>query len=157
MRLPSPRFWVWVFLGLLVFLRLTLSRDVRGQRKFSDPAPHAGPCEIVEIMAGDTFRIRQAHLDHNVTLRLLGARVKDEHSEEAMRFARKFFAPGAVTLRLDNDRLDRQGRYLAYLEAGGKQLNESLLAAGLARYDYRPGNSPAMDKRLRAAGRGLQR
>ncbi len=36
---------------------------------------------------------------------------------------------------MDRERLDRQGRYLAYVFAGDRMLNEELLAAGLARVE----------------------
>jgi micrococcal nuclease len=42
---------------------------------------------------------------------------------------------GQVRLRLDRQRLDGQGRFLAYVYAGDRMLNEELLAAGLARVE----------------------
>jgi endonuclease YncB( thermonuclease family) len=52
-------------------------------------------------------------------------------------FTRRFVtdAGDQVWLRLDRERLDRQGRFLAYVLAGDRMLNEELLSAGLAQVE----------------------
>lgn len=155
-RLLSPRSWVWLGIGTLVLLRvLTLSR-AEGQRSFTVEPLVAGPCRVVRVVSGDTLVVVQPPRAGEVVIRLLSTQAiapgeDTALAESAARFAREFVADREVSLRLDNHRLDARGRYLAYVEAEGLQLNEQLIAAGLARYVDFPGNSASVERRLRDA------
>lgn len=163
-RLWSARAWVWLGVVMLVALRvLTLSR-ASGQRDFTVPPLKEGPCEVVRVVSADTIVVRQQPLPGEVTVRLLSTQAipateNAALAREGQRFAEQFLGRGEVMVRLDNHRLDSRGRYLAYLECAGEQLNEGLLAAGLARFVKFAGNSPSMDRRLgdaEAAAQGVK-
>ena len=79
-------------------------------------------------------------------------------------FTRRFVTAtgGLVRLRLDRERLDRQGRFLAYVLAGDRMLNEELLLAGLVRVQRECRQSASIKNRFlkieaqaRQARRGL--
>ena len=155
-RLLSARTWVWLGLFTLIALRvLTLSR-AQGQRNFSVAPLREGPCQVVRVISGDTLVIRQDPLPDEVVVRLLSTQaITDQENPslaaQARRFTSSFLASGDVSLRMDNHRLDERGQYLAYVECGSQQLNEALVAAGLARFTYLAGNSASMDRRLKDA------
>ncbi len=161
-RLPSPRFYVWSFIALLIAIRAIASSSSPEQRSFADAPLREGSCQVVDVLAGDTLLVRQEHLPEAVTVRLLSTQAAgiatdgQAIAEEATRFTREFVGAGDVQLRLDNHRLDRHGRYLVYVEVAGEQLNGALLAAGLARFVHFPGNSQAMDRRMSEAQRSAQ-
>lgn len=160
-RLWSARTWVWLGIVTLVALRTFTAAPADGQRDFTVTPLQAGRCEVKRVLSGDTLVVTQPHLSDAVTLRLLSTQAISAEENpalaaEAKRFAEAFVARGEVTLRLDNHRLDSAGRYLAYVECGGEQLNEGLLAAGLARFYYFPGNSPSFDRRLQDAQASAQ-
>jgi micrococcal nuclease len=69
----------------------------------------------------------------------------------AARFVRDFVAGGAVRLRMDRERIDPQGRFLAYVWSGDRMLNEELLRAGLAAFHSRYCWSSAMKTLFRRA------
>jgi endonuclease YncB( thermonuclease family) len=144
-----------MFIGILAVLRLLASSNLRGQRGLDAPPLRDGDCRVVQVLSSDKLLVRQPHLSTDVRVRLLGAHSTSEEDGEladsARQWTRGFVAGRQVTLQFDNHRLDRDGCYLAYVWADGEQLNSALLAAGLARYDYVPGNSAAMDRSLRQA------
>ena len=160
-RLLSARTWVWLAIVTLVALRvLTLSR-AQGQRDFTVAPLQEGACEVRRVISGDTLMIVQDSQPGEIVVRLLSTQAPsaDTHAAlatEAKQFAERFVARGEVSLRLDNHRLDARGRYLAYVECAGQQLNESLIAAGLGRFYYFPGNSPSIDRRLKDAEAAAQ-
>jgi micrococcal nuclease len=93
--------------------------------------------------------------------------VKPNHPVEpwgpqASEFTRQFVAGGPVRLEFDRERLDRYGRFLAYVWVGGRMLNEELLRAGLARMEPQYRYARTVKERFRraeeeakAAGRGI--
>jgi micrococcal nuclease len=98
-----------------------------------------GLYRVGRVVDGATLR-----LTNQSTVRLLGIDVSPAAAPPGLlmpsaaaadAFTRRFVtgAGGRVRLRLDRERLDRQGRFLAYVFAGDRMLNEELLAAGLAR------------------------
>jgi micrococcal nuclease len=56
-----------------------------------------------------------------------------------------------VRLEFDRERVDRRGRFLAYVWIGDRLLNEELIRAGLARWDARQRTFRAFRNRLRRA------
>lgn len=100
-----------------------------------------GLYRVERVVDGATLR-----LTNQATIRLLGIDASTTVARPgsfaplgpaADAFTRRFVtgAGGQVRLRLDRERLDRQGRFLAYVFAGDRMLNEELLAAGLARVE----------------------
>ena len=81
-------------------------------------------------------------MSNRCRVRLIGVdtpeTVKPDHpiepfGPEASEFRRNFIGDKPVQFRLDHERVDRHGRWLAYVYVDGKMLNEELLRAGLAR------------------------
>ena len=98
-----------------------------------------GLYRVDRVVDGATLR-----LTNQATIRLLGIDLSTAVVRRgapapigpaADAFTRRFVtaAGGHVRLRLDRERLDRQGRFLAYVFADDRMLNEELLLAGLAR------------------------
>ncbi len=147
---------------LLRFLGADLSRL---------PTPEAlpeGTYRVERVVDGDTLIV-----EGGARVRLIGAdtpeTVKPDHpvepyGPEARGYTEQFIgdARGTVRLQLDRQRKDRFDRFLAYVFAGDRMLNEELVREGLARarteFDY----SPSMKRRFRraeeearSAGRGI--
>jgi micrococcal nuclease len=98
--------------------------------------PVEGTFGVLRVVDGDTLE-----LENKARVRLLGIDTpemgyKDRPAEpwarEATAFTRKFIGHRPVQLRLDHERLDPHGRWLAYVYVDGQMLNEALLRAGLA-------------------------
>ncbi len=153
-RLPSNRFWFWTGVAILVVLRLLTLSPPAGQRNFSVVPLHEGPCRVVRVLSGNQLVVVQDEAQGEVIVHLLSTQTPPaDHPlfEQAKRFTAAFLEGDSVHLQLDNHRLDSAGRYLAYVECDGEQLNEALLSAGLARFYEFPGNSASIDRRLKEA------
>src|SRR5262245_64178349 len=96
---------------------------------------------VRRVIDGDTIIV-----EPEATIRLIGVdtpeTVKPEHpvepwGPEATEFTREFLAGGAARLSFDRERVDRFGRFLAYVWVDDRLLNEELLREGLARYEPR--------------------
>jgi micrococcal nuclease len=121
----------------------------------------AGPCQIRRVVDGDTLL-----LENRARIRLIGVNapesVKPDHpveawGPEASEFTRQFVARGQVRLEFDRERVDRFGRYLAYVYVDDQLLNEALIAAGLARMEPHFSYAPSMKRRFREAQQQAQR
>jgi micrococcal nuclease len=123
----------------------------------------AGPFHVVRVVEGDTLL-----LDGNVALRLVGVALADGKQplpafrSQAVEFSRRRVEGRDVTLQLDRERRDRNGRILAYVYADGAMLNEELIRAGFARADasFNLDRSAATrfrraEEEARDAGRGI--
>jgi micrococcal nuclease len=120
-----------------------------------------GNYQLRRVVDGDTILI----VPHAV-IRLIGVNapetVKPEHpiepwGPEASAFTKHFVSGGEVRLTFDRERVDRFGRFLAYVWVGDTMLNEELLRQGLARYEPQYHYSEAMKRRFRAAQQEAQR
>jgi micrococcal nuclease len=118
------------------------------------PLPE-GSHRVVRVVDGDTIVIAPDSF-----VRLIGVdtpeTVKPEHpvepfGPEATRFTRQFLAGGSARLSFDRERVDRFGRFLAYVWVGDRLLNEELLRAGLARWEPNFNYSADMKRRFRQA------
>ncbi len=160
-RLPSVRAWFWLAIAILLGVRWLTLAPVSGQRDFSVAPLEEGSCRVVRVVEADRLIVVQDESRGEVTIKLLSTQAPQTADgakliDEARRFTESFVQRGEARLVLDNHRLDTKGNYLAYVECGGAQLNEALLSAGLARFFYFPGNSPSMDRRLKAAEDGAK-
>lgn len=131
---------------------------------FSEPIAVAreGDCEVLAVIDGDTLLVKQAAANAQAKdfigkVRLLGVNspetVKRDVApqpwgKEATEFLRSKVAAGGVRLELDKRRIDAYGRCLAYVYVGNEHLNESLVAAGLARVHTYPGDSSTINRQL---------
>ena len=153
----------------LLLILLALFRGWQEHRSLRPPETLAeGAYRVQRVVDGDTLL-----LSNHARLRLIGVNapetVKPNSSvepfgPEASAFTKRFVAGarGEVRLEFDRQRLDKYGRFLAYVYAGGRMLNEELIAAGLARvergYDYSSSKKTRFLKlqaQAQAARRGL--
>ncbi len=127
-----------------------------------------GTYRVERVVDGDTLL-----LANRARIRLQGVDTpetkKPDHpvepfGPEAAEFTRRFIAEGSGTVRLqfDRERVDKYGRFLAYVWVGDRMLNEELVRAGLATAETGFRYSATMKTRFRraedeakAAGRGI--
>lgn len=151
-----------VALAALIFARLWLTPQ-RPPEALSE-----GTYRVQRVVDGDTLL-----LDNRARVRLVGVDAperadSDRHAEpfapEASEFARRFVEQedGMVRLQFDRERVDKYGRFLAYVWVGERMLNEELVRAGLATAETGFRYAPSMKNRFRraedeakAAGRGI--
>jgi len=134
-----------------------------------------GKCEVLAVIDGDTLLIKQSATDTSPEfigkIRLLGINtpetVKRGEAPQAFgaaatEYTKTRVASGNVSLELDKRRIDRYGRFLAYVYVGNRLLNEELVVAGLARVHTYPGDSMTINRQLLRAqdeakreGRGI--
>ncbi|HWA99661.1 MAG TPA: thermonuclease family protein [Pirellulales bacterium] len=123
-------------MGLLLASRLWPSSAPRPPENLAE-----GEYHVSRVIDGDTLL-----LSNHARVRLMGVNtpetVKPNHAIEpwgleAKQFTEQFIAAaaGRVNLRFDRERVDRYGRFLAYVWIGDQMLNEELLRAGLARFE----------------------
>jgi len=174
-RFPSNSVFFIAVLAILAGVRLgcgawpAVAPDDNGQAVLVE-----GGCQLVRVIDGDTLVVQQvptlqdpgnasaARAPHEFRIRLLGIdtpeTVKPHHpvepwGKQATAFAREFTASGALSIRLDRRRIDRYGRWLAYVYADGKMLNLELVRNGLARVSVYTGDSASIGRQLKAAER----
>ena len=101
----------------------------RGEFDFTSP----GPYHVLGIEDGETLV-----LDGNFAVRLLGvdgAAQENPFAARAAELLRRRIEGREITIALDRDRRDSQGRILAYVYCDGSLLNEELIRAGFFRAD----------------------
>jgi micrococcal nuclease len=140
---------------------LFLVRYFSGELPPTPPEPLApGMHRLVRVVDGDTL-IFAPH----VTVRLIGVdtpeTVKPEHpvepwGPEATSFTRQFLAGGTARLAFDRERVDRFGRFLAYVWVDDRMLNEELVRNGLARFEPQFQYAEPIKRRFRAAQKAAQ-
>lgn len=145
---------LWVLVACLLFgVRYYFAGDALP----STPHLAEGVYAVERVVDGDTLIVVP-----NLRVRLQGVdspeSVKPNHAiepfgREAADFTRRFVheADGRVELTFSTERIDRYGRYLAFVWNKDRMLNEELVQSGLARArtDYR--YSVRMKRRLAAA------
>jgi len=157
-RLPRRRSqWFFVLAGLVVAGRLW-NRIQTPSRDFDFESP--GPYHVAHVDSGDTLR-----LDGNIALRLIGVDMdagKYPSAAQAAELAVRQVEGRDVTVALDRECRDRNGRILAYVYSDGSLLNEELIRAGFARTDTSVNIDRSMATRFRRAedeardaGRGI--
>jgi micrococcal nuclease len=145
--------------AIAVFLTsLVLVRWWQHQHQLAPPdALSEGTYLVRRVVDGDTLL-----LANQARVRLIGADTPEcvkpnspvePFGPEATDFANQFVAQaeGAVRLQFDRERIDRYGRFLAYVWADDRMLNEELIRAGLATAETGFGYSSAMKRRFRRA------
>lgn len=132
-------------------------------RLWWDPPPDASPAQplagglhrVVRVVDGDTIIVEP---DHRV--RLIGVNTPEtvrpnypveRFGPEATKFTKHFLSGGTARLSFDRERVDRFGRFLAYVWVGKRLLNEELLRSGLARFEPQFYYSEVMKRRFRRA------
>lgn len=165
-RVPQRRYSV-----LLVVVLAALIAARWWQHQSHPPPPEALPeanYRVQRVVDGDTLL-----LTNGARVRLMGAdtpeTVQPNHpvepfGPEATAFTRRFIAErgGTVRLQFDRERIDKYGRFLAFVWVDDRMLNEELIRAGLATAETGFRYASAMKTRFRraeeearAVGRGI--
>jgi micrococcal nuclease len=141
----------------LALVLVVVARYWWAQPPASSPAAPIAPGlhRVVRVVDGDTIVVAP-----DSVVRLIGVdapeTVKPDHpvepfGPEAAQFTRRFLSAGAVHLTFDRERVDRYGRFLAYVWVGEELLNEELVRTGLARFEPDFRYSEQMKRRFRQA------
>jgi micrococcal nuclease len=140
-RVRMPSVGAIVVIIIVALLRSGCFSD-SGESSGSSEKPAAlaeGLYKVQRVVDGDTLL-----LANKARIRLIGAdtpdtpeTVKPNHpvepwGPEATEFTKRFVGNGTVRLVFDHERIDRYGRFLAYVYVDDQMLNEQLIRAGLA-------------------------
>ncbi len=129
-------------LPLAAVLLMLIVGAYRGWQTSQQTEPESldeGPVEIEYVIDGDTFvlknqaKVRLLGIDCPETKHSLRGTGPEPFADEATQFTKDFVAKGEIRLRFDQERIDRFGRHLAYVNRGDVSLNEELVRAGLAK------------------------
>lgn len=133
-----------MLVGAVVLGRAFLTRGV------SNPLPFAGECHLLEVVDGQTLRVRPANAPDSspVLIRLMAIAVPKSFDADAAAFLCSQLADGRLSLELDKRRIDSNGHLLAYAFVDKQFLNAGLVERGLARVNPYPGNSASMEREL---------
>lgn len=154
-RQPLPPLAIGLLLAGIVLARWWTTQPAAPTSALSE-----GLHRVVRVVDGDTIILDD---DHRV--RLIGVNapesVKPESpvepfGPEASEFTKRFLSGKQARVTLDQERLDRFGRYLAYVWVDDRLLNEELLRAGLARWEPNFHYSESMKRRFRKAQQTAQ-
>ena len=150
-----------------VVVALVLLVGFRAWQLSSEQSPEtldAGDYRVESVTDGDTFR-----LTNGARVRLIGIDTPETKLSprsggndqplalDAKAFVERSLSRGKVRLEFDKERVDKYGRFLAYVwyydrdRAAELLLNEELLRAGLARARLGYSYSDRMKRRFRAA------
>lgn len=153
-RLPRGRKSVWALLIVLLLVGLRV-----WQESLTPSVPEAlqeGTYRVERVVDGDTLK-----LANGAKVRLIGVdtpevynvKTPEPFGPEASAYAEQFIndAGRDVRLQLDLERKDKYGRFLAYVYAGDRMLNEELARAGLATYESQYNYRKSMKDRFRKA------
>ena len=144
-------------IGAICFVLLLRFVASDGRKPFNPDHLPEGVYEVERIVDGDTLI-----LVGGARVRLIGAdtpeTVKPNHpvepfGPEATNFTEQFVAEagGRISLQMDRERKDRFERFLAYVFAGNRMLNEELIRNGLATARTEFNYSYTMKRRFRRA------
>jgi micrococcal nuclease len=155
-RSPQSRRWreprasrkAWIVVAAVVCLvGLRIVQTTIGSSTPRELA--AGDHRVQSVLDGDTIV-----LEGGARVRLIGVDAPESAEPlgvEASEFTRQFTKNGSVRIEVDRERVDRFGRFLAYVWVGDRLLNEELVRAGLARYEPKYQYSAAMKRRYKLA------
>jgi micrococcal nuclease len=167
--------------GLLVAVRSACDLWWREDRPRIDEPLAEGVYVVERVVDGDTIVVSTKFTSEaphgreprarNVRVRLIGINAPESvtpnhpvepFGPEAADFTRQFLVDGEATLRFDHCRLDKYGRWRAYVFVDDVMLNEELVRQGLAWVDHYRGDNTSLARRIRkaeaearAASRGL--
>jgi micrococcal nuclease len=154
----------WFAVLLLVIAALVTVRIWQLYRQRAPEKLDAGEYGVARVIDGDTLelangaRVRLIGIDAPETQASRRSDGKDQPlAREARQFAEQAVEGRDVRLQLDKERIDKYGRFLAYVwyvdRGSGDELmlNEELIRAGLARALLRYSYSERMKRRFRAA------
>ena len=128
--------------------------------------------EVPSQLSESEYQVAR-HVDGDTLLLTGGARVRllgidtpetvrpdspvEPFGPEASAFTKDFVSSGQVRITLDRERIDRYGRFLAYVWVDELLLNEELVREGLARVEPRARIASTMRRRLEQAQSEAQR
>lgn len=162
-RLPP---WAVVLLAIISLVAYRLSPQYSPRNESSSPNPTTDRDVVGEPLEAGIYRVRRVVdgdtllLENRARVRLLGVdtpeTVREDHpvepwGPEATAFTKEFVVGGSVRLEFDRERMDRYGRYLAYVYVDDDLLNEALIRAGLSPAELHYSFSDSMKNRFRRA------
>ena len=163
-RHRRPPLWMTVLVAVVLLIAYRLVPP-SGEPVSTSPGD-AAPLADGEVLAAGAYRVERVVdgdtllLENGARVRLLGVdtpeTVKENHpvepwGPEASEFTKDFLNSRIVRLEFDRERLDRFGRYLAYVYVDRKMLNEELIRAGLSPAKLHYAFSDRMKRRFRLA------
>jgi len=116
--------------------------DVAAPPATAAPQPGArlGPCDVTHVTDGDTLNVRCGAREERVRLLQIDTPEREEPLyEEAGRALEALIAGRRVALELGFEERDAHGRLLAYVFAGGENLNLAMVRDGWSPYFDRYG------------------
>lgn len=151
---------LWVVVLALVLVLLRWWQDAH--RPQTPGALAEGTYRVQRVVDGDTLL-----LENNAYIRLIGADTPETKrpnhpvepfGPEAAEMTERFVAENGYEVRLefDRQRLDRYGRFLAYVWLGDRLLNEELIRQGLATAETGYSYAADMKRRFRRAEQQAQ-
>lgn len=155
-RFRRPPYLAWSVVAAIA--ALLAARYGVWQTKSNAPPEaleNGGQYELERVIDGDTLL-----LANGARVRLIGVdtpefggedRPAEPLAKEASAFAQAFLKGRPVRIELDRERVDRFGRFLAYVHVEEGMLNEALLRAGYARTRLEFNFSDSMKRRFRQA------
>jgi len=146
-RFPRrPSHWALIIAGSLLAVRFgNWARRPAVEFDFTT----TGPYHVARVVDDGLLL-----LNGDIAVRLLGVESPERNpavAAKATELLRRRVEGRDVTIKLDRERRDGQGRILAYVYADDSLLNEELILAGLARAATNFNINNAMAKRLRTA------
>jgi len=104
------------------------------------PARRVGPCDVTHVTDGDTLNVRCGALEEKVRLLQIDTPEREDVLYEEARAALDALIAGRrVELELGFEDRDDYGRLLAYVFAGGENLNLAMIREGWSPYFDRYG------------------
>jgi endonuclease YncB( thermonuclease family) len=140
---------------LLVFATARAGYDHLFESAPSDGAPlETGDALVASVEPSGTLIVRQpadAGREREFAVRLLGVKFPADAPPRAAEILRSRLQSRRVRVELDLRRIDRAGRFLAYLYHDGVLINELVVSEGWAAAENYPGDAPTVTRRLRSA------
>jgi len=102
--------------------------------------PHLGPCDVTHVTDGDTLNVRCGARKERVRMLQIDTPEREQPLyDEAGRALEALIAGRRVELELSFEERDGHGRLLAYVFAGGENLNLAMIRDGWSPYYDRYG------------------
>jgi len=152
-RYRRPSYVAWAL--VLAVAAALAARFVTREAPPPEALENGATYNVERVVDGDTLI-----LAGGARVRLIGVdtpefgregRPSEPLAEEATAFAKAFLNGRPVRVDLDRERLDRYGRFLAYIYVEEGMLNEALLRSGMARARLEFNYSDSMKRRFRKA------
>jgi endonuclease YncB( thermonuclease family) len=144
--------------------RVEIEADFARDGRTATAAARLGPCDVTHVTDGDTLNVRCAARKERVRMLQIDTPEREDPLYEAAGDALEALIAGrSVELELGPEERDDHGRLLAYVFAGGENLNLAMIEAGWSPYFDRygagayPREFAEAERSARRAKRGIWR